>query len=199
MPLIRALVSWRDPTELPKHACSNTLYFRVSDVPGFTSYEDLADDVLDAYVGLTNVGQVLPPGWNIQVRVYNMDDALPRPIKHESNGVLPGTKLATGPREVAICLSYYAERNLPRTRGRIYLGPIYGNGTNQPRPTNLMQTAAVTLGERLAAIGGEDQSWRVYSPKTGEDHHIRNVWCNDEWDTMRSRQLEATGRVTRSV
>lgn len=197
MPLVRALVTWHRASEPFANACSNTLYFRVVDGIPDVGYGDLADDIRDKYIQGNTGGYLAPNGWGINVRLYDMSDPLPRPIKYESTGTFGGTLQTTAPREVALCLSYYGDRNLARTRGRIYLGPF--NSASGERPAQAMMNALITFGQSLAGIGGEDQSWRLYSPTTGEDHHIRHIWVNDEWDTMRSRQLEETVRVTADV
>lgn len=199
MPLARALVTWHNPAEPFKHACSNTLYFETSPF-SIGGWDSLAEDIAELYrtTGTSTTIKVYPNGWGLNVRMYDMSDAKPRPIKAEFT-VEPGPIDSTGPREVALCLSYYADRNLPRQRGRIYLGPFAPGALNGPRPSMALMEVVRSLGNGLAEIGGEDVSWRIYSPTADENHHIRHIWVNDEWDTIRARQLDETQRITANV
>lgn len=189
----RALVSWGAPTDLPRDRSSNTLYFENSSTPPTPDYDQLAEDIAEAYGAWTQFY-----GRLINVRMYNMQDQEPRPIRGEYQYTVAGTPGAGGPREVALCLSYYGERNLPHQRGRIYTGP-FSKGAMDVRPTTIFMNEVLDLGKRLAAIGGENISWRVYSPTTNNYHHIRNIWVNNEWDTVRSRGLRGDARVTAEV
>lgn len=189
----RVLVSWGLASEPVRDWCSNTLYFQHDDPLPIPDYQNLVDDIWDVYAELFWI-----TGRRLDVRIYNMQDGEPRPIRAQKVANVSGTAQPLGPREVACCLSYYGDRNLPRTRGRIYGGPFNGTQMLLRPPTNLLN-ALIGLGQGLAGIGGENISWRVYSPTTGEYHHIRHIWVNDEWDTMRSRQLRETTRVTADV
>lgn len=189
----RALVSWGKSTDIPRDRCSNTLYFQNDQSPPTPDYDDLASDIADVYAATG-----LFAGNVIDVRMYNMEDAEPRPIRGQKVLTVGGTAPALGPREVALCLSYYGERNLPTQRGRVFLGP-YNSTAMGLRPSDTAMNALITMGQGLAGIGGENISWRVHSVKTGDYHHIRNIWVNDEWDTMRSRGLRQTKRFTAEV
>lgn len=198
---LRVLVSWRNTGEPPKHACSNTLYYR-DDLLN-TDHQEIADDIAEVYTKarqgtFPGSTRLIPQGWQINVRVYDMADAKPRPIKGEAT-VAQTSTTDTGPREVALCLSYYGDRNLPSTRGRVYLGPFNGTVTGNMRPSLAVRQDILALGVALSEIGGENISWRVHSTKNDTYEHIRTIWTDDEWDTMRSRQLAATLRNTQSV
>lgn len=102
------------------------------------------------------------------------------------------------PREVAVCLSFYAERNLPRQRGRLYI-PFelmqQSQSIGVPRPTTPCQTLVGNLAGRLAGLGGLDVDWVVYSRVDDEARSVTNWYVDNEWDTMRSRGLRPTERV----
>lgn len=197
----RVLVSLRNLTEPPKNAISNTLYFEIIGVGA--DLQAIADDVATVYQRSRD-GDVagnlplFPTNWQIDVRVYDLADAKPRPIKAQKT-IGGGAASTLGPREVALCLSYYADRNLPRTRGRIYLGPFRGTTTGSEKPTDALLQGAMDHGSRLGNIGGANVLWSVHSTVSGETNHIKHIWCDDAWDTMRSRGLAATKRSTADV
>lgn len=104
---------------------------------------------------------------------------------------------ANFPREVALCLSYYGERNLPRTRGRIYLcAAIARNfGADHVRPTPGDMAYVMMLAQGIADLGGADVDWITWSSIDGAHEKVQHAWCDNEWDTMRSRGLRSTTRT----
>jgi hypothetical protein len=135
-------------------------------------------------------------GQVVEVRAYNMADSKPRPERAFSKGTAPGN-VPGAAAQVALCLSYFSQRNLPRQRGRIYTGP-WPSPTAYATPT---QTAElITLANALAALGGINVDWSVWSPTKaalGQDASmsISEAWVDNSWDVMRSRKLESTARV----
>lgn len=194
MALYRALVSWKRTTDIPRDAFTNTLYFNATGITPIdpVDLQEIAQDIAQVYSD-ANIFQ----GVRINVRMYDMADQTPRPILAEANVDRAGTYW-TGDPEVALCLSYYGERNLPRSRGRIYLGG-FNAASITSRPAPAIMNAVLNLGKGLAEIGGENVSWRVYSPTNNTDEHIRHIWVNDEWDVVRSRGLRESTRVTADV
>lgn len=191
---IRMLVSWGAANGEERDRYSNTLYFAHAD-PGEPDYQDLANDLRDIYAG-----QSWTAGTMLEVRAYNMADAKPRPERAFSS-VQVGNTPKDGPGQVALCLSYYSERNLPRQRGRIYTGPY----TNPAlRPTSTHQAALLTFAQALGDLGGVNVDWSVYSPTkatAGQDPtmSISDVWVDNSWDVQRRRKLDATNRVTATI
>lgn len=108
-----------------------------------------------------------------------------------------GTPAAGGPREVALCLSYFADRNIPRRRGRMYIGPWASNLSERPAADRLAMLG--TLAEGISGLGGPNVQWVQYSPTTGEFHNVTDYFIDDEWDTIRSRGLRPTSRRTGTV
>lgn len=193
MTFVRMIVSWKRPTDDPKDVFSNTLYFNVSN-PGIldpTDYQKLVDDLWTIYSIRSWTG-----GRQIDVRAYDMADAKPRAIKArhvETSGV---SQAPDGAPQVALCLSYYADRNLPRQRGRIYLGPFSGPAT---RPTNTLVDQIADFSSALGGLGGVNVDWSLYSPTTGQHTRINHAWCDNSWDIIRSRKIARTYRADRTL
>jgi hypothetical protein len=197
MPRYRALVSTYKNTELAQDYITNTLYFNDTGIG--TDAAGLAQDIAEVFATYRS----LPTGWNrVNCRLYDMAEPAPREIQGEHTATVTVNGSPAGPREVALCLSYYAERNLPRNRGRIYIGP-WTNGQMTERPAAATGTDPLTilsnLRTLLANIGGVDVEWSVYSPTTpgGITEQFKKItggWQDDEWDTQRSRGLRATAR-----
>lgn len=187
MPLLRFQVAAQMDSTLPRDALVNTLHFNDQGVG--SDADGLCADLL----------AIFQSGWyanpcQITVDAYNVGAPPQYPVGHaEANmGLSPASSCA---REVSICLSYYATRNLPRQRGRIYLalcGTSYANDTARP-PTARM-TAALDLATDFSNLGGVDVDWQVYSPTDAVGRNVTNAWVDDEWDTMRSRGLRGSAR-----
>lgn len=138
----------------------------------------------------------------IRVNMYDQPLSGPSGPPRATAVVNQGSPMSPGcPQEVALCLSFWAtERQNPRRRGRIYLN--MGCSAFLPctvRPSTAQITAALNLGDELAGIGGADVSWQVFSPTDHQSEDVTNTWCDDEWDTIRSRGLRATLQTTRNV
>ena len=133
------------------------------------------------------------------IKVY---DAKQKPPSYPlATATQSGTPPNSGiPREVAVCLSYYAVYNRPRFRGRLFLPPTWFTAVANVRPSGTLQQAVVDFSTDVltkALPGGT--FWTVYSPTQGTDAQVTDVWCDDEWDTVRSRGLKATNRITKKV
>lgn len=191
MPLVRMIISAK-PTAVSeaKDAFVNTIYFNVSGSVDPPNYQSLVDDLFTAW-GLSPWGK----GTYIDIRAYNMDDAEPRPVKAFKRELTGGAR-PDGVPQVALALSYFADRNLPRQRGRIFLGP-WSTGTL--RPTTAQITSVADFGITLGNIGGLNVDWSLWSPTTSTHTRINNVWCDDSWDIIRSRKILRTQRVTRTL
>jgi hypothetical protein len=197
MPRYRALVSTYKSTEMAIDKITNTLYF--NDTGLGTDAQGLAEDIAEVFATYRS----LPAGWNrVNCRLYDMAEPMPREIQGEADHIPTVNGSEAGPREVALCLSYFAERNLPRNRGRIYVGP-WTNGQMTERPAASTGTDPLTvlsnLRTLLANIGGIDVEWCVYSPTTpgpisDQFKKVTGGWQDNEWDTQRSRGLRATNR-----
>jgi hypothetical protein len=161
-------------------AIDNTLYFNVSGSVDQPDYTSLVNDLMTIWAARQwSIGRF------IDIRAYNMDDATPRPIKARATQQVTGTA-PSSPRQVALCLSYYADRNLPRQRGRIYLGPWATPGTSASA-AQLGQV--IGLAPALAGLGGLNVDWSIYSPTRQAHDAIKHAWVDDSWDIVRSRKM----------
>jgi|1186.fasta_scaffold111725_2 hypothetical protein len=135
----------------------------------------------------------------ISGKAYNMSDATPRaPVAEVSWLASEQSRDVPGPADVAVCLSYYAGRNLPRRRGRMYLGP-WPKTHLFDRPAGQLVTGLTALAEGLSGLGGPNVQWVQYSPTTGDFTNVTNYWIDDEWDTQRRRGLKPSARTVGTV
>ena len=72
---------------------------------------------------------------------------------------------------------------------------IFG-GTLALRPTTTQQNNAATLGKCFTTGLPGGSAFVVYSRKEGVARPATNYWVDDEWDTVRSRGLRSSSRVT---
>ena len=102
--------------------------------------------------------------------------------------------------EIALCLSYYGSRNIPRERGRLFIPLSLMTGAPGKFPTTTqMDEVLVTWGNALVkqiTTGTPIILSRVAG--LGEVL-IEHMWVDDEWDTVRSRGLKASNRRTATV
>lgn len=132
------------------------------------------------------------------IKVYDALKAPPSyPLATETIGGTPAT--AGGPREVALCLSYYAGVNRPTFRGRLYL-PAWWFGVSYPvRPTTAVCDAALLFADVLTKNLPATTWWSLYSHKNRSAAQVSDLWVDDEWDTVRSRGLKNTTRRTKHI
>lgn len=171
----------------------NVIYY---EVPGAT----LSDADMEAIsAALVPAYSEMPvANGHFDLRWYDMGDPLPRPIKHHYTHA--GTDFTAGPRQVALCLSYFATRNLPRQRGRLYIGPFTAITANTEIPAGTLETELLDFGTAISAIGdAHAANWAVYSVKDATARAITDLWVDNGWDTQRRRGLAATTRTTRTL
>jgi len=183
---------WRLQTEmwvnstLPRDAWVVTPHF---DDHGITTDpQGLCDDWADA------VAALLLPARQVRVKAYDAQGSIPVYPQGEAIRGLGLSPPPLSPGEVALCLSYYSERNVPRYRGRIYLpiSAVFGALTARPAATHW--DFAQAWADAAQQLGGPDVDWSIYSRLLDEANPITNWWVDDEWDTVRSRGLRGTDR-----
>jgi hypothetical protein len=136
-----------------------------------------------------------------QVKVYDMADEQPREpstIEFQVDGTSSGDGF---PNEVAVCLSFYAGRNIARRRGRVFIGPLKlsaGGMTTkdmivQSGLRNTLATAASTL--QAASDDASYLLWCVRSTVTGQYHGVTAGWIDSAFDIQRRRGTKATERT----
>ena len=149
----------------------------------------LADALKANLIAMGPIGATFP----FTIKVYDALKAPPSyPLYSVSNGT--GFYPTARPREVALCLSYYAQWNRPTFRGRLYIPGTFIQGTMDLRPSSTQMANCIlwknTLGKNLPS----SHFWGVFSQKNQSIASVSHVWCDDEWDTVRSRGLKGTTR-----
>lgn len=185
----------------PRDYVTVTPWFRVDDPSATLDTPDsIANDLCKAFTD-AGAGRWVRANVETTAKVYihdpgSTEDGPPAAVKT----LFAGTTLPSqGPREVAVCLSYYSGTNVKSRRGRLYLPMSVRDfaAELQGRPGTVTRTAAIELGKRLAtAVGGPTCSWIVWSKKNQAAHGVSDIWVDDEWDTVRSRGLRGTTRTT---
>lgn len=182
----------RIPTaRLPVDEITNTVYFDTDELGTEPDYHAFAQDLT-----LLWAQQLPSPEGFVAVRtkVYNMADAKPR----EPRAVMQGNTsqgVPSGPYEIAACLSFFSERNLPRRRGRLYLGP-WPQSEMSKNPGGPVETAVRFIANGLQNIGGANVDWCIHSPTTGAYMKVTDWWFDNEWDTQRRRGRGPISRIT---
>jgi hypothetical protein len=135
--------------------------------------------------------------WSI--KIYDAKKPPPSyPLAQESNSAT--TPNSSVPREVALCLSYYAVYNRPSFRGRLYLPASWFTSVAAVRPAAPTITAVLGFATSVLTRGLPAATfWTVYSKTHGTDAQVTDIWADDEWDTIRSRGLKPTSRQTAKV
>lgn len=138
-----------------------------------------------------------------RVVTYRMGEAPPRTptvFNFTANISASGTPY---PNEVALCCSFYADRNLPRQRGRIYFGPLRStagiSSDGDARPDAPLRTALAGAASRLAAysdVGTNSPFWGVLSRVDADIDIVTAGWIDNAFDTQRRRGRAPTTRTT---
>lgn len=191
MPIYRAQCIFGADSDLPRHRLVITPHF--NDTGLGTDAQGLADDLAAALETWGGSGTARM----IQVKLYDVEQAAPSFPVAEKVRNATGFPLSGSPREIALCLSYFAERNLPRQRGRLYVPfTLVSGGTPAVRPTLAHRQKVAELVPIFAGLGGVDVDWVVWSRADREARKVTDYWIDDEWDVVRSRGMERTARTT---
>lgn len=187
-------------TVLPRDRMVNVIHI---DRPtgGFDASRIDADKLCADLAGIYNGIWLFTPGSHeIEVRLYNESIKGP-PLGQAvlNKGLAPASPI---PREVALCLSFKGGQGGPSQRGRVYLPmalALGGTGSVSTRPTPAMRDRAVAMATHFSSLGGIDIDWGVYSPRNDAFVKAHTAWCDDEWDTVRSRGMRSTTRKVIAV
>lgn len=125
-------------------------------------------------------------------KVYDMSLPLHSPPVFTST-TAPGAGDILGPRQIALCLSWYAGLNVKGMRGRIYIGP-WPQANVGEYATTAQMASLIALGGLLHHPGGPDVVHTVHHVASGTHSDVTNYFCNNRWDTMRSRLPKETAR-----
>jgi len=195
MPIYRLQCSFGADTAFPRDRFVFTPHFNVS-LPG-ADVQALCDD-LAAGLQAWFVAQSSP---NREISVKGYDAQGTPPVFPVGDALLnPGDYPASGAaRELAICLSFYSERNRPRQRGRLYIPhAFFGSGVGL-RPGAADRGRVGELATIFANLGGTDVDWVVFSRADNAARSVSDWWVDDEWDIIRSRGLRPTTRLAGTV
>ncbi len=197
-------------TAIPADAITNTTHWRhtTGQPQDFDNIRDMLRDFwtvqptggsarMDSYLA-----QEIQP--TVRVKAWHLDDPLPRvPVYESTFTVTPSTGSDALPHEVALCLSFQAEResgtSQARRRNRIFLGPFSesasaGNGA----PATALVSNCIRAARSMLAAADNSASWNWCGwSQTDQDYFdLTNGWVDNAWDTQRRRGLSPT---TRSV
>lgn len=206
----RAQVVLQGKTGLPEDVYVNTFGFNNG---GLATKQQMADGIKESlfdFYGtvVDQTGQAVASMLDgtlvenvAKIKVYDLGEAPPRQVieREMTLAITAGTPL---PSEVAMCASFYGDgRNLPRQRGRVFLGPIkssYVEAVNaKVRFTTVAQTTVAHAMRRLmqGAIGNA-ALWSVISPTAADGYTVTNGWVDDATDTQRRRGTAPSNRMT---
>lgn len=231
MPTARAMVVLKGNSGLPKDRYINTFHFTTAD--WVTSTLDLIRDRLVEFyntdpAGVTNgritfnLANFINRNANAsEIRIYRMEDAEPRaPVVYNWTLGASGGSTNTGlPGEVAAVLSYYGTRNIPRRRGRIYIGPFHTGALaadvtgEEGKLGSTTRSGIAGAADRLATYNTGPQ-WVVYSSgarvQPGESgtvgallppttYAVTAGFVDDAFDIQRRRGRSPSTRTTWTV
>jgi len=192
MPVWKLQCQFGADSALPRDRFVITPHF--NDAGSTTDPQGLCDDLADALVGWLT--QVTTPAREVLVKAYDAQGTVP--VFPQGEAIRNGNVYpeSGSPREVALCLSYYNERNLPRRRGRLYVpAPMIATGLSGPRPNAALRDRVALLVPIFTGLGGADVDWCVYSRREDTARPVTHWWVDDEWDVQRRRGLRSTTRT----
>jgi hypothetical protein len=188
-PIKLTTTMWRDST-LPRDGMSINPVFNTT--AGTTDAKSLVDDWMVAFKGWSPAASTC----QVTIKAYDISKPKPNyPLYERTDNPNVATP-ANCPRELALCLSFYAGTNTKRRRGRLYLPAdwLALTGTLLGRPSQTAIDKVMSLGPILCDLGALDVDWSVYSKVDGSPRAVTNYWCDNEWDVQRSRGLRGTAR-----
>jgi|SRR5664279_4355362 len=221
MTLVRSLFSAILPGDPPADAITHVVYHTV-DTGGVlpaVDYASHATEVLAAFNGGTDDSSFQNyTRWNTEVRCYDMADNEPRPVlgSARTDASMPKTRDALGPEQVALCLAFYAGRNITGSRSRLFIGG-WNKVDMTERPTTGILGTLLDLGHALHKVGGTNVAMVIrttgipgahakgtrptYGPtKSGHaansTQEVTDFWVDNRWDTVKKRLRKADARQT---
>jgi flavin-binding protein dodecin len=133
-----------------------------------------------------------------EFRFYDLGQAPPRTRNTIQARNLPGRASTPYPAEVALVSSFYAGSNVPRRRGRHYLGPLSAGtsgGGVDPRPASNILVAIKDAAVRVASTT-ENVSWVQVSQMDQMASVVTGGWVDNAYDTQRRRGTKASTRTS---
>lgn len=170
---------------------------------GSPTYSALADSLHDMMSKAGDVNSWRGAACETHVKIYsqNLTGGKAGPPVYQSSRNVGTFANSFCPREVALCLSFYGQQNQPTWRGRLFFPWSIRPSGNSPgvRPTTQYRDFTLTMADKLAAAGGSEWGWSVYSRARQNFVGVSHAWVDDEWDTQRRRQLKPTTRSEKDL
>jgi hypothetical protein len=189
VPIYRAQLAVHLDGELPRDQMVITPHFDDHGVG--SDPQNLADDLATGYASY------LLGSKHVSCSIYVATGAPPHYPVAEAEVNKGSSGVASCPREVSMCLSFFSERNVPRRRGRVYVPcAALGMPAATVRPPGTLLNKIGELAPLFQDLGGVDVDWVVWSRADQVARPVTDWYVDDEWDTVRSRGLRPTMRVT---
>lgn len=218
MPLLRHQVILPYTSALDRDASVNVFHSSSVDKTRAEQALDVSAAIADFYNEPTGVGaetilgayysQIVSRAADTSVvRTFDLADPMPRtPILEYFFNMVGHSEANSLPYEVALCSSFTADgagesAPIRRRRGRIYTGPFNLDalqGGAVPTPAVTLVDTLVAATERLVTTVGDVATSTflgVYSRVDGLIRPITSGWVDNEFDTQRRRQRDATART----
>lgn len=207
MTIYRVSVTFNASSQIPADNIVNTFHF-VQGGP-LIDGDNVRDIIKDFYAvaapGATNaIGHYMSTLVSslATVRLYSLDDPKPRPPKYESTFTFSRGSAMPMPREVAMVVSYQAQREAgmlqSRRRNRWYVGPLNSNAmaASGGLPAGQFITDLRFAAKEMLKSSAAAANWRwvVYSPTNNDEYAIEDGWVDNAWDTQRRRGEKPTVR-----
>lgn len=139
-----------------------------------------------------------------RLKAYNLDDPEPRaPIAEAGLPIVPGAAGIPLPNEVAACLSFRGQlvsgSNPARRRGRVYLGPLCDSAYGSSIPSgpgvgpDMLDDLELATAAMQSELGAQTNHV-VWSRSDAAFIPVATYWCDDAFDTQRSRGPQALAR-----
>jgi hypothetical protein len=165
------------------------------------AYTDIIKAFYDALRGLGGLKGVAQNGH--VVKYYNAVTTTPNyPLFTNGFNLTVAPGAIDLPLEVSLCVSFANDSETTvsprRRRGRIYVsgwGEV-DNTAGRPISGTYVGLADAYRDYAEAVNGLAGAAAAIWSRTTGELYQIERVWCDNEWDTMRSRGGKSTARET---
>lgn len=206
----RAQVIFQGKSNLAEDVFVNSFVFRNDNIS--SDLDEVADDCAarlhNFYTGLADgqtatlasflSGTLINADYTI--KVYDLGQPTPRLPATRTRTLTATSGAAALPPEVAVCLSYYAGRPLPRRRGRIFLGPLTTSSMdivgNTVRVAGALRDAVATAAAGLATSSvAAEVEWCMLSGVDANAFEITGGWVDDAHDTQRRRGVAASNRT----
>lgn len=188
--------------------------FHVADLGTGGTFPDIVARVWDFYTATTggntftmasHISAAMSRATNaVKLAVYALP-ATPGPTGppvYVELETLPAAQSATGlPDEVCLVISSHGDLDGTdadrRKRGRLYLGPLDTNGTNQGtfpiRPGDLFRSDATKAIKQMAAnLAADGWQWVVFSRMNWAGYGVVGGWVDNAFDTQRRRGPDPT-------